>query len=87
MNGSIKPLQEEITLISTENENLKKKVSLLAKERNFFDRENRRLKDQPAVLVSLKGVQLKPIDLSRGPSTKESTTNTKKSVSWTIPGD
>ena len=69
---SLKPLQEKNHLISTENEILKKKVSLLQKERNFFESENIRLKDQPAVRVSLKGVQLEPIDLSR--TTKKSST-------------
>ena len=61
---SLKPSQEKILSISTENGNLKKNVSLLEKERNFFKSESIRLKDQPAVRSSLKGVQLEPIDLS-----------------------
>ena len=64
LNVSLKPLQEQILLISTENENLRKKLSLLEKERNFFVCEYMQHKDQPAVHSSLKGVQQAPIDLS-----------------------
>ena len=60
---SLKCLQEKIDFLSTENEHLKKKVSLLQHE-NFLITENSRLKDQLSVSRSLKDVQREPVDLS-----------------------
>ena len=42
--------------------NLKKKLSLLEREQQFFETNNTRLKDQPAMFSSSKGVQKEPMD-------------------------
>ena len=78
----VKPLEDQIKSISRERDDLKKKMSLLERERQFFESENKRLNDRPALSSSLKGVQKEPMDL-----TSKEGTLAHKSISWTIPGD
>ena len=57
---NLKSLENKIQSTLKENENLKKKVSLLERERHFLEAEKKR----PAVFSSLKVIQKEPMDLS-----------------------